>query len=103
MPQTFESKWGETISRTMYAYPPQSPGLVLALEQVCLAAQREGEAIGRAKTASDVCDGLHKGPPSGIKCLSCYHAEVNFVEEQNVIAEIAAHNKRVDAEETENE
>jgi len=93
-PGVYQSKWGEILLRTVHAYPPGSPGLVPALEALCMSAEREGEAKGRMKTALDVCDGIHDGPPAGIKCLSCYHVEVGFQEEEKVLAEIAAANRR---------
>lgn len=86
----FNTKWGEICQRILATYPPQSPGLVMALETLCDTAFREGEAAGRSKTAMDVCDGIHDGPPKGIKCLSCYHVEVNFQDEVSVIAEVEA-------------
>ena len=90
----FNTKWGEVVSRVLSAYPMGSPGLVLALESLCSTAQKEGEAIGRSKTAFDVCEGLHVEAPAGIKCLSCYHAETNYSGELVIQAEIDAENQR---------
>jgi hypothetical protein len=88
--QKFQSKWGEVVSRVLATYPPGSPGLITALETLCRTAEQEGEAKGRAATAVNVCEGLHEGPPNGIKCLSCYHVEVNYTEELVVQSEIDA-------------
>lgn len=88
--QNYQSKWGEVVARVLATYPPGSPGLITALETLCRTAEQEGEAKGRATTAVNVCEGLHEGPPNGIKCLSCYHVEVNYAEELVVQSEIDA-------------
>ena len=90
----YNTKWGEIVARVLSAYPMGSPGLVLALETLCGTAFKEGEASGQSKTAFDVCDGIHDGPPTGLKCLSCYHVEVNYAGEQVVIAEVEAERQR---------
>lgn len=88
--QVFTSRYGESLQRILSAYPPGSNGLIAALETICQNAYKDGEQEGRKKTADDVCEHLHQGPPSGLKCLSCYHAEVNYSDEQVVLAEMEA-------------
>lgn len=82
--QPHKSQYGEKIARIMMTYPPGSPGLVVALETLCITAEQNGHSKGKQQSADDVCDGLHDGPPDGVMCRSCYNAEVGYVEQQKI-------------------
>jgi hypothetical protein len=63
------------------------PGLMIALETYINTQQGVAADQARAVMAEAVCEHLHDGPPSGIKCLSCYSAEANVRETLVVEAE----------------
>ena len=82
--QSYKSQYGEKIAKVLNTYPMGSPGLVVALETLCMTAEQNGHAKGREQSAEDVCDGLHNGPSEGLMCRSCYNAEVGYVEQQKI-------------------
>lgn len=57
------------------AYPPGSPGLLLALETLMKTALDTAKAEFDNDLAQEVCEGLHDGPAKGLKCRACYEAE----------------------------
>lgn len=87
--EPYQTEYGEKVGMTLAAYPMGSPGLVMALENLCANAERKGFTRGKEAAASDVCEQLHEGMGKGLKCLSCYYSEVGYNEVQAVEAEIA--------------
>ena len=76
------------ILRIVQTYPPGHAGLLPALAQLCHTAHSDGHKAGVDAAASKVCEGLHAGPPTGLKCRQCYEAEANFSAESQVLAEM---------------
>jgi hypothetical protein len=60
------------------------------LNALCHTAEENGHKAAKDALAQDVCEGLHVGPGSGLKCLKCYHAEQGFAAEEAVQAEMDA-------------
>lgn len=80
-------RYWDPISRVLAAYPT-GQGLVTALETLISTAEANARTKARDEIASTVCEGLHAGPPSGLKCRSCYEAEQLIPMEASVAAEI---------------
>ena len=85
----FKSRYGEPLVRVLNAYQPGSPGLIAALEAICKTAENVGHKRASNDLSMTVCEGLHKDPPTGIKCLDCYHAETGYAAMQQVQDEMA--------------
>lgn len=92
----FSTRYGNPLVRVLQAYPPGSPSLIVALEAICSTAENHGHKKAKQELAEAVCEGLHEGPGTGLKCLDCYYAETQYAGVQQVKAEmeiIAAANK----------
>ena len=70
------------------------PGLIPALTAYIEGQMARAAEDARDTMAEGVCEHLHDGRPSGIKCLSCYYAEQNIRETLLVEAEIEAAKKQ---------
>jgi hypothetical protein len=68
------------------------PGLIVALEAYIDTQRSRAAGEAQERMAEAVCEHLHSGSPAGIKCLSCYSAELNIRETLNVEAEMEAGN-----------
>lgn len=85
----FATRYGEGISRIVAAYQP-GPMMVAALEALVGTIQQHAVAAYRDTVAQSVCEGMHEGPPTGLKCLACYEAEQQFDMQRTVQGEIEA-------------
>ena len=65
-------------------------GLIAALSAYVESQMSRAAEAAREQMAEGVCEHLHAGRPSGIKCLSCYSVETNAQETMLVEAEIEA-------------
>ena len=90
----FLTKWGEPVSRVLAAYPP-GPGLIAALETLIRTAEDVTRTKMKDELAAQVCEGLHGGEPSGLKCRACYEAEQLIPMEMTVAAEIAMAGEKI--------
>lgn len=81
------TRYGEGISRIVAAYQP-GPMMVAALEALVQTIQQHAITTYRDTVAQSVCEGIHEGPPTGLKCLACYEAEAQFGMQQTVQGEI---------------
>ena len=84
----FLTKYGQSVAQVLAAYPPGSPGLIGAIETLIQTAEQNARMNAKDEIAATVCEGMHNGPASGLKCLSCYNAEVHFQQEMVVQAEM---------------
>ena len=94
----FATRYGEGISRIVSAYPP-GPMMVAALETLVSTIQQHAITAYKDTVAQSVCEGMHEGPPTGLKCLACYEAEQQFDMHRTVQAEIEAFAKQQAGEE----
>jgi len=86
--QAFRTRYGEPIVLTLNAYQQGSPGLITALEAICNTAEQNGEKRAKADMATSVCEHLHVGPSSGVKCLECHYAETGYARIAEVESEM---------------
>ena len=84
--QQYRSRYGEPILRILQAYPSGSPGLIAALETICKTAEGQGHKQASMNLAASVCEDLHTGPSTGLKCLECHYAETQYTRIQEVEA-----------------
>ncbi len=84
--QHFQTRYGQPIVLILNAYPPGSPGLTTGLEALCRTAEQNGRKQAKTELAQAVCEQLHTGAPTGIKCLDCHYAETQY----GAIAEVEA-------------
>lgn len=89
----YSTRYGEGIARIVQTYQP-GPAMVGALEVLVKTIQSHAVAAYRDTVAQSVCEGMHEGPPTGLKCLACYEAEQQFGMQQTVQGEIEAFAKR---------
>ena len=82
------TRYRDAITRVLAAYA-SGPGLVQALDTLIKTAEDNARTLARDEVAQSVCEGLHDGPASGLKCRGCYEAEQIVGMEAQVNAEIA--------------
>ena len=80
------SRHTEPLTRIIMAYPPGSPGLLIALETYIKTASDQHVARTQDDMAAAVCEGLCVRP-RGLKCLACYESEKLVPEMLKVEAE----------------
>ena len=66
------------------------PGIIPALTAYIEGQMAQAAERAREDMAEAVCERLHDSRPAGIKCLSCYSAEMNVKETLLVESEIEA-------------
>lgn len=81
------TRWHDPIARVLAAYPG-GPGLVAALETLIRTAEENAYTRAKDDLAQRVCEGVHPGPASGLKCRACYEAERIIPIENQVRAEM---------------
>lgn len=67
----------DAFIRILNAYPAGSPVLIQALVTYVDGVVERAKAEMQNEVAETVCEGLHDGKPKGLKCRSCYDAEIN--------------------------
>ncbi len=85
----FKTRYGNPLLMILQSYQPGSPGLMAALEAICTTAEANGHKGAEANLAMSVCEQLHTGPSSGLKCLDCHYAETQYAGQQEIEAEVA--------------
>lgn len=83
----YSSRYGDPIARILAAYA-SGPGLIAALETLIKTAEDNARTRVRDELAAQVCEQLHAGPPTGLKCRACYEAESGIAMQNQVDAEI---------------
>lgn len=79
----YTTRWGEPIARILMAYP--TPQLqVVALEKLLGTVEEYARSRAKDQIAQSVCEGMHEGVASGLKCRSCWEAEQSAADLGNV-------------------
>ena len=86
--QHHSTRYGIPVVKLLNAYPQGSVGLVTAFEQLCKSAELNGYKLAQGELAASVCDQLHAGPSTGIKCLQCHYAETQYEQVEAVEQEM---------------
>lgn len=71
----YTTRWGEPIARILMAYP--TPQLqVQAIEKLIGTVEDYARSRAKDQIAQSVCEGMHAGIGTGLKCRSCWEAEM---------------------------